>query len=47
MLRENTDDHRLVKVARKVAETLAHWDIPHLIVGGGSGAGARLPALYN
>lgn len=34
LLRENTDEHRLVKVARKVAETLAHWDIPHLIVGG-------------
>lgn len=34
LLRENTDDHRLVKVARKVAEILAHWDIPHLIVGG-------------
>ena len=34
LLRENTDEHRLVKVARKVAEVLAHWDIPHLIVGG-------------
>ncbi|MCW5558102.1 MAG: hypothetical protein KIT22_09775, partial [Verrucomicrobiae bacterium] len=34
LLRENTDDHRLVKVARKIAETLAQWDIPHLIVGG-------------
>ncbi len=34
LLRENSDDHRLVKVARTVAETLAHWDIPHLIVGG-------------
>ena len=34
LLRENTDDHRLVKVARKVAETLAHWGVPHLIVGG-------------
>lgn len=34
VLRENTDDHRLVKVARALAETLAHWNIPHLIVGG-------------
>jgi len=34
LLRENSDEHRLVKVARKVAEVLAHWDIPHLIVGG-------------
>ena len=34
LLRENTDEHRLVKVARKVAEVLAHWNIPHLIVGG-------------
>lgn len=34
LLRENTDEHRLVQVARKVAQVLAHWDIPHLIVGG-------------
>lgn len=34
LLRENSDDHRLVKVAHQVATVLAHWDIPHLIVGG-------------
>ncbi len=34
LLRENTDNHRLVKVAQALAETLAHWHIPHLIVGG-------------
>lgn len=34
LLRENTDDQRIVQVARAVAETLAHWDIPHLFIGG-------------
>jgi hypothetical protein len=34
LLRENTDGHGLVQVARKVAETLARENIPHLIAGG-------------
>lgn len=34
LLRGNSEEHRLVKVARKVAEVLAHWNIPHLIVDG-------------
>jgi hypothetical protein len=34
LLRENTGTTGLVETARKAAETLAHFDIPHLIVGG-------------
>jgi hypothetical protein len=34
LLRENTGTSGLVETARKAAETLAHYDIPHLIVGG-------------
>lgn len=34
LLREHTGTTGLEQTARKVAETLAHFDIPHLIVGG-------------
>lgn len=34
LLRENTGTSGLVATARKAVETLAHYDIPHLIVGG-------------
>jgi hypothetical protein len=34
LLRENTGTTGLVQTAQKVAEVLAHWDLPHLIVGG-------------
>jgi len=34
LLRENTGTTGLVETARKAAETLAHYGIPHLIVGG-------------
>ena len=34
LLRENTGTSGLEETARAAAETLAHWDIPHLIVGG-------------
>jgi hypothetical protein len=34
ILRENTGTNGLEQTARAVAETLAHYDIPHLIVGG-------------
>lgn len=34
LLRENTGTTGLIETARKAAETLAHFDIPHLIVGG-------------
>lgn len=34
LLRENTGTAGLVATARAAAETLAHYDIPHLIVGG-------------
>ncbi|MSU20636.1 MAG: hypothetical protein EXS30_04495 [Pedosphaera sp.] len=34
VLRENTGTSGLAETARLAAETLAYWDIPHLIVGG-------------
>lgn len=34
LLRENTGTTGLVTTARTVAEILARWDLPHLIVGG-------------
>ena len=34
LLRENTGTTGLVLTAQTVAEVLAHWDLPHLIVGG-------------
>lgn len=34
LIRENTGTAGLVETARAAAETLAHFDIPHLIVGG-------------
>lgn len=34
LLRENTGTTGLVRTAQAVAEVLAHWDLPHLIVGG-------------
>src|SRR5438034_6084202 len=34
LLRENTGTTGLVQTARAAAEILAHFDIPHLIVGG-------------
>ncbi|HZV35194.1 MAG TPA: hypothetical protein VFB72_11530, partial [Verrucomicrobiae bacterium] len=34
LLRENTGTTGLEQTARKAAETLAHFDVPHLIVGG-------------
>jgi hypothetical protein len=33
-LRENTGTSGVVETARAAAATLAHWDIPHLVVGG-------------
>ncbi|HEX4646607.1 MAG TPA: hypothetical protein VH598_13470 [Verrucomicrobiae bacterium] len=34
LIRENTGTSGLVETARAAADTLAHFDIPHLIVGG-------------
>ncbi len=34
LLRENTGTTGLVQTAQTVAEILAHWDLPHLVVGG-------------
>src|SRR5207247_9069282 len=34
LLRENTGTSGLEQTARAAAAALAHWDIPHLIVGG-------------